>query len=327
MNRLYHLKETLPMNLINNSTYKNVEFVVLNYNSNDEIDLWVEKEMIAEIRSQKLRYIKTLDPMHFKMSHAKNMVTRFANGDIICNIDADNFTGSGFAEYVNQQFSKDKNIFLTGGGKDTMGRVCLWKADFLRLRGYDEKILDWGYEDTDFYYRVNDQIGRTEVKILDFKHLLTIEHDEFERMKNGIYNSEIEFGLVLETENIIKAYVLKKNNKFEYLIITPNSGNSLSGALIDKDKIRCGNWTIKKEHFQFRDDDCENIITFPTNDGGQTYIAPEGVYKKTPKSKVCFYYSMLKGQLAYYENATFKQDINLNGFGEGLVFEPFAHLI
>lgn len=47
MDRLYHLKESLPINLINNSSYANIEFVVLNYNSKDEIDTWMEKRNVG----------------------------------------------------------------------------------------------------------------------------------------------------------------------------------------------------------------------------------------------------------------------------------------
>jgi len=326
MNRLHHLKETLPVNLINNSTYENVEFVVLNYNSKDEIDKWIQKEMMAEIRSQKLRYIKTSEPLYFKMSHAKNMVTRFAIGDIVCNIDADNFTGWGFANYLNEQFNNDNNIYMKGHEGDVEGRACLWKSDFLSLRGYDEKILDWGYEDTDFYYRIRDQIKRSEVKISDPKYLKTIKHNELERMENGVYNSEIEFGLVLETKNIIKAYILKKGNQFEYLtiILDSTSMTSFDDGKIDKNETRYGEWSIKEGMIEFKDKVTKDITVLSTNDRGQTYPASEGIYQKVPKIKVCFYYSAFKGRSVFHDNINSKNGVNVNGFGEGLVFEPFA---
>lgn len=324
MNRLHHLKETLPFNLINNSTYENVEFVVLNYNSKDEIDQWMEKEMMAEIKSHKVRYIKTLEPLHFKMSHAKNMVTKFASGDIVCNIDADNFTGWGFASYLNDQFNKNNNIYMKGLEGDAEGRACLWKSDFLKLRGYDEKILDWGYEDTDFYYRMRDQIKRSEVNITDSKYLNTIKHNELERMKNGLYNSEIEFGLVMETNGVIKAYILKKGNQFEYLtiILDLKHRTSFDGGMINKNETRYGEWSLKEGSIEFRDNETKNITILPTYDGGQTYSAPEGIYQKAPKTQVCFYYSAFKGRLVFQENINFKNEVNVNGFGEGLIFEP-----
>lgn len=325
MDRLYHLKETLPQNLISNAPYANIEFVVLNYNSKDEIDSWIKKEMMVEIRNQKLKYIKTIEPLYFKVSHAKNIVSKFASGDIICNVDADNFTGVGFAEYINEQFTKENNILLTGGMEgywDTIGRACFWKSDFLKVRGYDERILDWGYEDFDLYHRIHNEIGRHEVKINNIKYLRTIKHDESVRMKNGFYGSEIEFGLILENQDIVKSYILKKNNQFEHLTTTTDSKSSFNhGALINKEEMQYGQWLIKGDIIQFKDH--ESITILSTEDGGKTYLAPEGIYRRITKDKVSIYYSSLKGRQVFHENINMKHDINVKGFGECSVFEPF----
>ena len=329
MNRLHHLKETLPANFANNSTYVNLEFILLNYNSKDDIDTWIEKEWMTEIESGRLKYLKTLEPLYFKYSHAKNMVAKFATGDIICNIDADNFTGPGFAEYINEQFNNKDNIFLIGGKEgfwDTKGRVCLWKSDFLKLNGYDERILDWGYEDIDFYYRVNNYLGRTEVKIEEDKYLQTIKHDEIEKMQNGVYHSEIEFGLVLETKNAIMAYILKKENRFEHLTIDSALMNTfIDGPIIKTEDIHQGEWFINGSSIELIDGESGRSQKIYTTDGGQSYSTTAGIYKRIPKSTTCHYYSLLKGRLIFQQNINFKKELNNDGFGDGLVFEPVTY--
>ena len=53
MNRLKHLRRTLPKNIADNKDYDNCVFVVLNYNSQDGLHEWMLKEMAAEIKGGK----------------------------------------------------------------------------------------------------------------------------------------------------------------------------------------------------------------------------------------------------------------------------------
>lgn len=165
--RLDHLKETLPQNLKNNADYPNTEFVILNYDSPDGLEEWLQENYKAEIESGKIRYAKYAPAPHFKFAHAKNMAHRVATGDILCNLDADNTTGPGFAKWLNQEFSKDKNIcvrpgvctlakqHILHGDKrwETCGRIALHRDNFLQLHGYDERISYWGGDDIDLYRR------------------------------------------------------------------------------------------------------------------------------------------------------------------------------
>ena len=43
MNRLYHIRETLPRNVRDNKDYPYVEFVLLDYGSDDGLEDWVFK--------------------------------------------------------------------------------------------------------------------------------------------------------------------------------------------------------------------------------------------------------------------------------------------
>ena len=45
MNRLHHIRQTLPKNIADNSDYENVEFILLDYNSSDGLEEWVKETM------------------------------------------------------------------------------------------------------------------------------------------------------------------------------------------------------------------------------------------------------------------------------------------
>src|SRR6187402_102950 len=90
MNRIEHLKQTLPKNIEDNIAYGNLEFLLLDYNSKDGLEEWVESEMKEYIDKGILHYYKTTEPEYFHRSHSRNMIIKKATGDIVCNIDADN---------------------------------------------------------------------------------------------------------------------------------------------------------------------------------------------------------------------------------------------
>src|ERR1700744_4390042 len=113
MNRLHQLKETLPQNLIDNDNYEDLEFIILDYNSQDDIETWIRTNMAEHIRSGRLIYYKTNQPVSWDPSHSKNVAFKLASGDILCSIWADHYTGENFAEFVNTKFNNDDDIVLT----------------------------------------------------------------------------------------------------------------------------------------------------------------------------------------------------------------------
>ncbi len=85
-----------------NSDYPNIEFVVLDYNTTKEpIQRWMLENMHEEIEQGKVAYYRTEEPRFYSMTHSRNMAFRLATGDLVNNVDADNFTGKGFASFLN----------------------------------------------------------------------------------------------------------------------------------------------------------------------------------------------------------------------------------
>lgn len=103
-----------------------------------------------------LAYFKTTDPIHYLRSHSRNMAFLLAKGDIVCNLDADNYLGKGFAEFMLDAFNNEQNIFYTSDltSGDAFGRVCLTKKDFISVGGYNEALIGYGVEDAELFSRL-----------------------------------------------------------------------------------------------------------------------------------------------------------------------------
>ncbi len=192
MGRLHHLCQTLPRNIKDNESYPHLEFVLLDYNSRDGLEKWARQHLAEHIDSGRLVYYKYAGREYFDRCHARNLAARVASGDILCNIDADNFTGADFAHYINERFSHSSDIFLRpdfDGAhsrlRDAFGRLCVRKSHFHAIEGYDEKFVDYGYEDNDICSRL-EKAGIRSAIIEDSRFLRYIPHTNITRMENGM---------------------------------------------------------------------------------------------------------------------------------------------
>src|ERR1700677_460359 len=159
--RVAHIEKTLQQNMQHNAGYANCKFVLLNYNSPDHLDEYLKFVHDLNILFGYLTVYSHHEPGPFRMAHAKNMAHRLGiieGGDILVNLDADNFTGPNFAEYIAEQFTKEPNGYLFAqmireGPNRTprgiLGRIVVSKDAFLNAGGYDEKYSTWGPDDKD----------------------------------------------------------------------------------------------------------------------------------------------------------------------------------
>lgn len=234
MNRTHHLKQTILKNISDNDRYENLEFILLDYNSQDDMEGWVNDSLSDHIKSGKVVYYKTFEPLSFKHSHSKNLAFKLANNEILCSVNADHYIGENFAHYVNECFANDSKIVLTPIPKlyyvkdkdyppgDVWGLVCVHKNDFIITRGFDERMVNYGNEDIDFINRL---------EMLNLKRVAVersflsgyIEHSDVERHESisktdnlhAIYMSYIS---PRTTETIL----LYKDKTFEKVIVTDN---------------------------------------------------------------------------------------------------------
>jgi glycosyltransferase involved in cell wall biosynthesis len=161
--RLHHLRETLPRNLLDNADYPNLELVVLDYNSTDGLGDWMERNLRSQMDAGRVSYFRSRHPRFFNISHAKNLALRLAGGDIIGIVDADNFTGKGYAYYVADNVREDNCLvgcrmageeFQPVDDEGCVGRFALRREAFYEIGGMNEELVGWGFEDIDFYSRL-----------------------------------------------------------------------------------------------------------------------------------------------------------------------------
>lgn len=224
--RAHHLKQTLPANLAAEAGNQNVEFVILDYGSEDGLGEWIQQNYAAELESGRIRYARTEQP-HFRMAHAKNMAHRVATGDILCNLDADNYIAPNFSQWLGEQLDREPNAVVSAqrigrwdlikersarvavGLPATMevggigGRIAVRTENFYKLGGYDEKIEGWGPDDLQFCLRARDA-GLQQVRIPPHEVGSVIAHDAASRV------SELSPQARSESEKLIHSSTLQK---------------------------------------------------------------------------------------------------------------------
>ena len=235
MNRLYHLKETLIKNIEDNISYEKLEFILLDYNSTDGLEDWVKSNMKDYIEKDILKYYKTSEPNSFHRSHSRNVAMKLGSGDIICNLDADNFLGKDFAFYVNFNFSFNEDIFLTSGIKNgSYGKVCVKKEHFIKIRGYDERMSGWGYEDDDLYFRIN-LLGIKQVNYFEKEFTEFIDHPLEDSFKNDENISNITNILINRvSQNKTDLIFLLSEGKFKYVSVSRQNDLNFEELKLEK---------------------------------------------------------------------------------------------
>jgi hypothetical protein len=117
----------------------------------------------------------------WEVGRAKNIAHFKALGDILINVDADNYLSREYVNGVLDLFSKDMNIIVYGEEDNIGGRIAISRFNFHRLGGYDERFKDWGYDDIDFIYRAIN-LGLRRFKV---SNITAISHDDKLRFKDG----------------------------------------------------------------------------------------------------------------------------------------------
>lgn len=219
MNRLFHLRQTFEKNILNNLSYGNVEFVLINYNSEDQLNDWVNQNLYKYIQNGILHYYETKEPKRFHASKAKNLAHKLASGNIFCNLDGDNFTGLHFAYYINYIFNCLGDNILLHFRKapfwGTEGRICLTRENFFRLGGYDESLKPIGHEDHDLIERAK-AIGLKYELVQIENFLRYLSNTTEEKAVNCTFTGENYYSMEMANREISK-----QNIKDEVFIANP----------------------------------------------------------------------------------------------------------
>ena len=121
------------------------------------------------------------------------MCMRLGTGDVLCNVDADNFTGPEFASYLDKVFSKKYEqpkvyanspyVFMPKE-VGSHGRIALTRRDFYYWGGYCEDFIGWGEEDNDLNRRMVWQAMLFHREKIPWRFLNAINHGDDIRAKH-----------------------------------------------------------------------------------------------------------------------------------------------
>jgi hypothetical protein len=149
------LKQTLLQNVSDNADYPNIEFVVLNYNSGDDMHFFMQTSKIKNLlRNGRVKYYITKNALVENLCHARNVAMKCASGHIIVNVNPNVFVGNGFAQMINalSEVPCSKPLFLSGKVA-RHGLLGIKAKDFLEIGGYDEGLRGSAFCDQDLVLR------------------------------------------------------------------------------------------------------------------------------------------------------------------------------
>jgi len=339
MNRLHHLQQTLEKNIQDNYLPDKVKFILLDYNSQDGLEQWVYHNMMQHIESGMLVYYKTLEPQYYFRSHSRNMVFRLANAEILCNLDADNFLGEGFASFMVEEFLKNERIFYTNNYSlnDTFGRVCVRSEDFMSIRGYNEALKGYGYEDNDFQNRLILH-GLKPMSFYNPEFYHFVLHSDVDRIseeymaKNiaGMYityiNPYTSGILLLYNDYTMEQYTIIDNSQINVCnefqkddIVSSNEGKRI---VIQEDILK-GTWSEDENRIYIQ----ENINKYEFSKE-LTSIELKGLmfYKVEDielKAKLFVLVSAANNYKEACKQIRDKLVVNPDGFGKGIIYKNF----
>ncbi|MFS4447852.1 glycosyltransferase family 2 protein [Maribacter sp. 2307UL18-2] len=350
MNRAHHIEKTLPQNILDNEDYSNCEFILLDYNSSDGLEEFVKTQLKKYIDNGKLIYYKTLTPTYFHRGHSLNTAFKLSTGDIVCTIDADNYTGKGFASYINMMFNRFESIFLAVDlniySSDVCGRVCSRSDDFFKIGGYDETMDCWGHDDDDIKNRL--ALAGLEKKHIQGGHFLNaISHGHEDRLANEYLLKFLkEIYLCHWTPSISHVLILLNNQKFQNIVflnspsLNSYSYNNCLNPLddyyinIDEEEGYSGDWHVSENNKKFelitKEKDIFGFVkngkNFQLDKKGNIYNYRE-IKDKNFIELVIKEYSYAKNRIKLRKNSAANTPVvNLNmEIGRGIVYKNFDY--
>jgi glycosyltransferase involved in cell wall biosynthesis len=135
------------------------EIIVLDYGSKEPVKI--------QSNSQKIKLFR-LEASYWHLSKAYNIAIQLAQSDIIIKLDADYILLDSFFDH----HTIKENEYVSGFGQyDALcGFLMIYKSDFIKINGYNERIIEYGYDDDDINQRlqkhklINKKLNRKLIK-------------------------------------------------------------------------------------------------------------------------------------------------------------------
>jgi hypothetical protein len=181
MNRQDNLLRVLPSWLASGVD----EIIIVDWSSTQPLG-----PMLAHIDDARLRVVRIDDEPRWILTHAFNVGLRLARHAMVFKLDADIQLAPGFLE----QNCLGQGEFVRGFWKSAIdagepdqryvnGSFGAFKADLRSVGYYNERILTYGWDDSDLYARLAGRLGRAG-RLLAHGSLRHLPQDESQRLEN-----------------------------------------------------------------------------------------------------------------------------------------------
>ena len=216
-NRFEYLKKTLFHNLEDNWENRiNIEFVLMDFHESDDVLHWVKENFLREIQQGYLKYFRA-KMEGWSASVAKNTAHYVAKGDILTNLDCDNFTGKDGGKFVlDQYFREESNLMLWQFSRirrdGSYGRMSFYQKTFHDLGGYDEGLMEMGFQDNDLMLRAL-KMGVKRIECNNKLYSKAIKHEKYKPLKMTFRRME-RWNKARSKANIKKQMLTANNGSF-----------------------------------------------------------------------------------------------------------------
>ena len=182
-NRTYDLKKVMPSVIAAANMSPPVEIVILNYNSSDDLDKYVDTLQNNKlVEGNKIVYIKYNKGKHYRMAHARNIVSLAATGEYIVETCTDIFLGNYFFAVIREKIVDTNCKWIMTSSHRRPGLIVIEKKEFIKAGGYDERFDFYGPEDQE----LNNRLVRRGLtpEIISRKHSYVLYTNDVDKIKN-----------------------------------------------------------------------------------------------------------------------------------------------
>lgn len=153
--RWHHLRRTLPLML--NLDYPDYEVILVDYGDPARCSA----QALENFQPGDNPVLKTVlvqdDTSTFSPSRARNLGARVADGTYLAFVDGDVMLADKWLSRCVTVLQTGSDILIPkGANREITGTCIVTREMYDKVRGYGEDLLDWGYQDWDFYHRIEE---------------------------------------------------------------------------------------------------------------------------------------------------------------------------
>ncbi len=197
MNRQANLLKVLPSWLRSDAN----EIIIVDWSSTEPL-----APMLAHIDDARLRVVRVDGEPRWILTHAFNVGLRLARHAVVYKLDADiELTADGLARnrFAAGEFVRGFWKSAVDAGEPdqryTNGSFGAFKADLRAVGYYNERILTYGWDDSDLYARLSNSLGRAG-RLLQHGSLRHLPQEEDQRLKHQAVDRTLALGRFAPTE-------------------------------------------------------------------------------------------------------------------------------